>query len=77
VAWKAALHEVKEKNGGALDFILAEFQKADLKPNLKKFQAYTTRRWPRPRPALKSRGLPRPTAPAPARAWLGKPRSMK
>jgi len=28
--------------GGALDFILAEFQKADLKPNLKKFQAYTT-----------------------------------
>ena len=28
--------------GGALDFILAEFQKADLKPSLKKFQAYTT-----------------------------------
>ena len=28
--------------GGALDFILAEFQKVDLKPNLKKFQAYTT-----------------------------------
>jgi len=27
--------------GGALDFILAEFQKVDLKPNLKKFQAYT------------------------------------
>ena len=27
--------------GGALDFILAEFRKADLKPNLKKFQAYT------------------------------------
>ena len=28
--------------GGALDFILAKFQKVDLKPNLKKFQAYTT-----------------------------------
>ena len=28
--------------GGALDFILAELQKVDLKPNLKKFQAYTT-----------------------------------
>ena len=28
--------------GGALDFILAEFQKADLKPNPKKFQADTT-----------------------------------
>ena len=28
--------------GGALDLILADFQKVDLKPNLKKFQAYTT-----------------------------------
>jgi len=28
--------------GGAFGFILAEFQKADLKPNLKKFQPYTT-----------------------------------
>ena len=27
--------------GGALDFILAEFKKVDLEPNLKKFQAYT------------------------------------
>ena len=27
--------------GGALDFILAEFKVADLEPNLKKFQAYT------------------------------------
>jgi len=28
--------------GGAFDFILAEFQKADLKPNPKKFQAHIT-----------------------------------
>jgi len=28
--------------GGALDFILAELQKVDLKPNLQKIQAYTT-----------------------------------